>query len=88
MTCLDYVMENMPKKNKKEIEDKIINHDYISKQNINIGNKIIFVQGFHVGFAELVDEFGTLKTDEYNNNEHLCRFLPLFDESLHIVYKL
>lgn len=88
VTCLEYVMDNVPKKNKREIEDKIINHDYINKQIINIGSKVIFVQGFHIGLAELVDEFGTLKTDEYNNEEHLCRFLPLFDESLHIVYKL
>lgn len=88
MTCLEYVFDNIPKKSKKEVEDKIINHDYINKQCISIGTKVIFVQGFHIGFAELIDEFGTLKSDEYSNNEHLCRFLPLFDESLHIVYKL
>lgn len=88
VTCLEYVIDNIPKKIKKEVEDKIINHDYINKQNIGIGTKVIFVQGFHIGFAELCDEFGTLKTDEYNDDEHLCRFLPLFDESLHIVYKL
>lgn len=88
VTCLEYVIDNIPKKNKKEVEDKIINHDYINKQNISIGTKVIFVQNFHIGFAELCDDYGTLKTDEYSDNEHLCRFLPLFDESLHIVYKL
>ena len=88
MTCLEYILDNIPKKIKKGVEDNIINHVYVDKQNIEIGKKIVFVQGFHIGFAELIDEFGTLKTDEYSDNEHLCRFLPLFDESLHIVYKL
>lgn len=86
MTCLEYVIDKIPKKLKKEVEDNIINHNYMNKQNICIGDKIIFVQNYHVGFAELIDEFGTLKSDEYNDNRHLCRFLPLFDESLHIVY--
>ena len=88
MTCLEYVIDNIPKKLKKEVEDNIINHDYINKQSIGISDKVIFVQNYHIGFAELIDEFGTLKSDEYSDNEHLCRFLPLFDESLHIVYKL
>lgn len=86
MTCLEYVLDNIPRKLKKTVEDNIINHDYINKQSFGTGDKVIFVQNFHIGFAELCDEFGTLKTDEYNNDEHLCRFLPLFDESLHIVY--
>lgn len=88
MTCLEYVLDKIPKKIKKEVEDNIINHNFLNKQSIGISSKVIFVQNYHIGFAELIDEFGTLKSDEYSDNEHLCRFLPLFDESLHIVYKL
>lgn len=88
MTCLEYVIDNIPKKLKGTIEDNIINHIFLNKQSIAIGDKVIFVQNYHIGFAELIDEFGTLKSDEYSDNEHLCRFLPLFDESLHIVYNL
>lgn len=88
MTCLEYVFSKTPKKCKKTIEDNIINHEYANKQSVFKGNTVIFVQNYHIGFAELIDDYGTLKTDEYNDNEHLCRFLPLFDESLHIVYNL
>lgn len=88
MTCLEYVIDNIPKKLKSTIEDNIINHNFLNKQSIGIGDKVIFVQNYHIGLAELIDDYGTLKTDEYNNDEHLCRFLPLFDESLHIIYKL
>lgn len=88
MTCLEYVFSKTPKKIKKSIEDNIINHVYTNKQTVDKGDTVIFVQNYHIGFAELCDDYGTLKTDEYNENELLCRFLPLFDESLHIVYNL
>lgn len=88
MTCLEYVFSKIPKKFKKVIEDNIITHIYANKQRIEKGDTVIFVQNYHIGLAELCDDYGTLKTDEYNDDEHLCRFLPLFDESLHIVYNL
>lgn len=88
MHCLEYVIKNIPKEIKKNVEDNIINQNFVNKQLLDVKDKVVFIQNFHVGLAELVDDYGTLKTDEYNMDKHLSRFLPLFDESLHIVYKL
>ena len=88
MDCLEYVIKNIPKDIKKDVEDNIINGNFVNKQCLDVKDKVVFTLGFHIGLAELVDEYGTLKTDEYSDDKRFSRFLPLFDENLHIIYKL
>ncbi len=90
MTCVEYLQNFIKSSELKVIDNNITNFNYIDKQSVTKNKKYVFIQSKHIGVCELIDEYFTLKTDEWDGitDKKVTRNLSLFDDSVKIVYEI
>lgn len=84
MTCLEYVQKKLNDDHKNELNDRLKNNNFLSKNVApKAGTTLIFTQGYHIGFGK-IDEYLNIVTAEYSDGMELCRVLSFYDDTVRI----
>lgn len=84
MNCLDFVINNVKEEDGLLVLTLLESGMKLQKNNVRIGDLIIFAYNFHIGFG-YITEFLNVKTIEVSDNLVLNRLLNLHDSNLRII---
>lgn len=84
MNCLDYVHEQLTEKENTWLDIYLTTRNFPNnKTDVQVGELVVFVYGYHVGFGRLNDYY-ELETIECSDDKIVTRRLQFFDEKLKI----